>query len=38
MVNRQASVRYLLGFQPETIGLVGSGWQEGYSIEDTMCA
>ncbi|WGT68329.1 2-phosphosulfolactate phosphatase family protein [cyanobacterium endosymbiont of Epithemia clementina EcSB] len=38
MVNRQATVRYLLGSQPETIGLIGSGWQGGYSIEDTMCA
>lgn len=39
IVNRQARVRYLLGFKPETIGLVGSGWQGGYSIEDTMmCA
>lgn len=38
MVNRQATVRYLLDTQPETIGLVGSGWQGGYSLEDTVCA
>ena len=38
MVNRQATVRYLLGTQPESIGLVGAGWQGGYSIEDTVCA
>ncbi|BBA79405.1 2-phosphosulfolactate phosphatase [cyanobacterium endosymbiont of Rhopalodia gibberula] len=38
MVNRQATVHYLLGSQPETIGLVGSGWQGSYSIEDTICA
>ncbi|YAI81940.1 MAG: 2-phosphosulfolactate phosphatase family protein [cyanobacterium endosymbiont of Rhopalodia sterrenbergii] len=38
MVNRQATVRYLLGAQPETIGLVGSGWQGSYSIEDITCA
>ncbi len=38
MVNRQATVRYLLDTKPETIGLVGSGWQGGYSLEDTVCA
>lgn len=38
MVNRQATVQYLLKTQPETVWLVGSGWQGGYSLEDTACA
>lgn len=37
-VNRQAAVKYLLHEQPETVWLVGSGWQGGYSLEDTACA
>ncbi|HAC62800.1 MAG TPA: 2-phosphosulfolactate phosphatase family protein [Cyanothece sp. UBA12306] len=37
MINRQATVRYLLDTQPETVWLVGSGWQGGYSLEDTVC-
>lgn len=37
-VNRQAAVRYLLREQPETVWLVGSGWEGGYSLEDTACA
>ena len=37
-VNRQAAVDYLLATQPETVWLVGSGWQGSYSIEDTACA
>ena len=37
-VNRQAAVSYLLETQPETVWLVGSGWQGSYSIEDTACA
>ncbi|MGK7877032.1 MAG: 2-phosphosulfolactate phosphatase family protein [Xenococcaceae cyanobacterium] len=37
-VNRQAAVRYLLQKQPETVWLVGSGWEGGYSLEDTACA
>ena len=37
-VNRQAAVQYLQQKQPETVWLVGSGWQGGYSLEDTACA
>ncbi len=38
MVNRQAAVRYLVDMQPEIVWLVGSGWEGGYSLEDTACA
>lgn len=38
LVNRQATVNYLLETQPETVWLVGSGWEGGYSLEDTACA
>ena len=37
-VNRRAAVDYLRDQQPETVWLVGSGWQGGYSLEDTACA
>ena len=37
-VNRQAAVRYVLERQPETVWLLGSGWEGGYSLEDTACA
>jgi 2-phosphosulfolactate phosphatase len=37
-VNRQAVVNYLQAKQPEIVWLVGSGWQGGYSLEDTACA
>ncbi|MGB7444696.1 MAG: 2-phosphosulfolactate phosphatase family protein [Coleofasciculaceae cyanobacterium] len=38
LVNRQAIVNFLLEKQPETIWLVGAGWQGAYSLEDTVCA
>lgn len=38
LVNRQATVQYLLTHQPETVWLVGSGWEGDYSLEDTVCA
>jgi 2-phosphosulfolactate phosphatase len=38
LINRQATVNFLLEAQPETIWLVGSGWEGGYSLEDTVCA
>ena len=38
MINRRAAVNYLLEKQPETVWLVGSGWEGGYSLEDTVCA
>lgn len=37
-VNRLAAVKYILSKQPKTVWLVGSGWQGGYSLEDTVCA
>ena len=38
LTNRQTVVEYLLKNKPETIWIVGSGWQGGYSLEDTVCA
>lgn len=38
IINRQAVVTYLLDKNPETVWLVGSGWEGGYSLEDTVCA
>ncbi|MBV9390193.1 MAG: 2-phosphosulfolactate phosphatase, partial [Chroococcidiopsidaceae cyanobacterium CP_BM_ER_R8_30] len=37
-VNRAAVVEYLLAAQPETVWIVGSGWEGSYSLEDTACA
>ncbi len=37
-VNRAAAVDYLLAKQPETVWIVGSGWEGTYSLEDTACA
>ena len=37
-VNRLAAVSYILETQPETVWMVGSGWQGDYSVEDTACA
>ena len=37
-VNRQAVVEYLIAQQPETVWLVGSGWEGSFSLEDTACA
>ena len=37
-INRQAAVNYLMDKKPETVWLVGSGWEGTYSIEDTACA
>ena len=37
-INRRAAVNYLLEAQPETVWIVGSGWQGDYSVEDTACA
>ena len=36
-INRQSVVDYLSTTKPETVWLVGSGWQGTYSIEDTAC-
>ncbi len=38
MINRKSAVDYLLNTKPETVWLVGSGWEGGYSLEDTVCA
>lgn len=38
LINRQAVVQYLMTHQPETVWIVGSGWQGSYSLEDTVCA
>lgn len=38
MINRQSAVNYLLEKQPKTVWLLGSGWEGGYSLEDTVCA
>ncbi|MEA5418875.1 2-phosphosulfolactate phosphatase family protein [Spirulina sp. CCNP1310] len=37
-VNRQAVVNALREHRPETLWLVGSGWEGSYSLEDTVCA
>jgi len=38
LVNRHAVVRQLLTQTPETLWLVGSGWEGSFSLEDTVCA
>lgn len=38
LINRQAVVNYLLEHRPETVWLVGSGWEGAFSLEDTVCA
>lgn len=38
LINRQAIVEYVLKQQPETLWLVGSGWEGSFSLEDTVCA
>ncbi|MGC9504408.1 2-phosphosulfolactate phosphatase family protein [Baaleninema sp.] len=38
LVNRQAVVDFLVDRTPETLYLVGSGWQGSFSLEDTVCA
>lgn len=38
LINRQAVVQHLLDHQPETVWIVGSGWEGSYALEDTVCA
>lgn len=38
LINRKAVVDYLLKHQPETVAIVGSGWEGAFSLEDTVCA
>lgn len=37
-INRKAVVDYVLAKQPDTVWLVGSGWEGSFSLEDTACA
>ncbi|WP_026072436.1 2-phosphosulfolactate phosphatase family protein [Nodosilinea nodulosa] len=38
LTTRQAVVDFLLSQNPETVWIVGSGWEGTYSLEDTVCA
>ncbi|NJO43458.1 MAG: 2-phosphosulfolactate phosphatase family protein [Cyanobacteria bacterium CRU_2_1] len=38
LVNREAVVNYLSSHKPETVWIVGSGWEGSFSLEDTVCA
>ena len=38
LTNRSAIVDYVLSQQPESVWMVGSGWEGDYSLEDTVCA
>jgi 2-phosphosulfolactate phosphatase len=38
LVNRKTVVDYLLAHNPETIWIVGAGWEGAYALEDTVCA
>lgn len=38
LINRAAVVNYLVQHRPETIWIVGSGWEGSFSLEDTVCA
>lgn len=38
LINRRAVVQHLVRHQPETVWIVGSGWEGSYSLEDTVCA
>lgn len=38
LINRQAVVNYLLKHRPETVWIVGAGWEGSFSLEDTVCA
>ena len=38
LINRAAVVKFLLEKQPETVWIVGSGWEGSYSLEDTVGA
>lgn len=37
-INRGAVVKYLLEMQPQTVWIIGSGWEGSFSLEDTACA
>ncbi|MDZ8183309.1 MAG: 2-phosphosulfolactate phosphatase family protein [Nostoc sp. ChiSLP02] len=38
LINRASVVEFLLEKQPETVWIVGSGWEGSFSLEDTVCA
>ena len=38
LLNRHTVVEYLTQNTPETIWILGSGWEGSYSLEDTVCA
>lgn len=38
LLNRRTIVDYLKANKPETIWILGSGWEGSYSLEDTVCA
>lgn len=38
LINRQAVVEFVHEQKPETIWIVGSGWEGSFSLEDTVCA
>jgi 2-phosphosulfolactate phosphatase len=38
LINRAAVVEFLLEKQPNTVWIVGSGWEGSFSLEDTVCA
>ncbi|WP_375515057.1 2-phosphosulfolactate phosphatase family protein [uncultured Nostoc sp.] len=38
LINRAAVVQFLQKLQPETVWIVGSGWEGSFSLEDTVCA
>ena len=38
LVNRKAVVQYVLSQSPESVWIVGSGWEGSFSLEDTACA
>jgi 2-phosphosulfolactate phosphatase len=38
LINREAVTNFLLEKKPETVWIVGSGWEGSFSLEDTVCA
>jgi 2-phosphosulfolactate phosphatase len=38
LINRHAVVNYLLEHRPETVWIVGAGWEGSFALEDTVCA
>ncbi len=38
LINRQAVVNCLLAQRPQTVWIVGSGWEGAFALEDTLCA